>query len=73
MGTSETAITAEIVNSSDTAVYPADQENERLSIGKIVQEGEKLCSLEKGSPAGTLLPRKEVEGSPQSGVEKERN
>lgn len=43
-----------------------------LEYGRLCKK-KKLCSCEKGSPAWTSLPRKEVEGSFRGGLEKGRN
>lgn len=55
-------------NISDTAVHPADPQNERLRLGKIVRGAKHYVALKKARQPGTSLPRKEVAGSPQSGA-----
>lgn len=57
-----------ISNIRDTAAHPADQKNERLSLGNIVQGAKHYVALKKARQPGPSLPRKEVAGSPQRGA-----
>lgn len=65
MGTSELTTTAGAVNISDTAVHSADQENERLRVGKNMQVSKNYTSLTNVPQPCAWLPRKGVEGCPQ--------
>lgn len=69
MGTSRPTSTAGTVLISDTGVHPADGENERHRIGKIMQGEQNLGSTGKGSPAMGFAAQ---EGSDRESPEENR-
>lgn len=61
------ATTGRTVKSSDTAIHPADQENERLRIWTIMQEGKNYAALKKALQPGPRCPGRKWEGVSEGG------